>query len=155
MPFHNVTVTAPCRAEPFLARCYGSSWAEEAVVWGHSARGRVLHKVPLAEYCAAAEAVGYATPVAAATSAGSLEAFALTCPGELREHLWASLGWASPYLLECAGQEAEDPQVLEMLELESRHLKVPTEALSAVKSVSALLELLHERSGAFLEPLAG
>lgn len=137
VPFHNITVAAPRRPDSFLGRCYGATWREEAVVWGHSSRGRELLHAMLPDYVFAAKAGGYVAPVAAATAAASLAAVGLECAGELQEELWESLGWASPYALECAGVDGEDPQVLELLGLESRRLAVDAAALAAAAGAAA------------------
>ncbi|CAJ1382457.1 unnamed protein product [Effrenium voratum] len=112
--FHQLSVPVPCGARRFLARCYGDSWAEEAVVWSHSSRSRRLLRLPLAEYLAAAGAAGYEAPTLPAEDAErSLSAVGLDCCGDLRARLWETLGWASPWPL-----EQED--AMEMLGLEVR-----------------------------------
>lgn len=150
--FHNISVMVPSNPEPFLARCYSPSWAEEAVVWGHSAHGRELLRAPLDEYLSASCVAGYSPPRALRTGAESLAAAGLHCRGELRELLWQSLGWASPYgPPECdagAASQEEDVSSLDMLGLQTRHLSVASGAASALQE---RLEALRCRTNAFLE----
>jgi len=148
VPFHNIVVAAPCNARAFLARCYGGSWADEAVVWGHSSRQ--LLRASLQVYCDAVVGAGYVPLEAAPTAQKGLEMLGLRCQGELREHLWQSLGWASPYLQECAGHDREDPQVLELLDLQTRHLQMPSSAVG-YSSCDGAMGWLRSRSSCFFE----
>eukprot|EP00438_Fugacium_kawagutii_P000392 Skav209646 [mRNA] locus=scaffold650:69467:73538:- [translate_table: standard] len=126
LPFHNLRVPAPCKAQSFLARCYGASWAEEVVVWSHSSCSRQMHRLPLAKYMEGVWAAGYAAPTVADASRADLSAVGLECSGDLRRgalrsgyalemsHLWQSLGWASPWPLD------DDDSALDLLGLEER-----------------------------------
>uniref|UniRef100_A0A7S4RW50 LicD/FKTN/FKRP nucleotidyltransferase domain-containing protein n=1 Tax=Alexandrium monilatum TaxID=311494 RepID=A0A7S4RW50_9DINO len=151
--FHNISVPVPCNPDPFLARCYSGSWAEEAVIWGHTAHGRELLLAPVSEYVRAAQVAGYQAPRALPTATESLAAVGLHCHGELRELLWRSLGWASPYgPPECdagAARAEEDLSNLEALGLEARHLSLGADAAAALQGGG--LEALQARTGAFLE----
>ena len=68
----------------------------EVVVWSHS-RSRRLLRVPLSEYLEAVAVAGYSEPRALRTCEESLERVGLQSKGELRDHCWELLGWASPY----------------------------------------------------------
>jgi len=78
-------------------------------------------------------------PKTAGDPVQSLQAVGLMCRGELREHLWQMLGWASPYLQECgADGAAEDEHVLETLELELCRLPVPHTITMDIRSLIKL-----------------
>ncbi|CAK9066872.1 unnamed protein product [Durusdinium trenchii] len=99
--FHELHLWTPHQPEPFLARCYGARWADEVVVWSHASRARKMHCLSLERYLRAIEAAGYEAPtVSSSSSAESLAAVSLESGGELKDHLWSSMGWASPYALE-------------------------------------------------------
>ena len=120
LPFHNITVPAPKDPADCLARCYGASWASEAVVWSHSCR-RLL-RVPLGVYNEAVAASGYREPHAQPSFAESLAQVGLQSAGDLRERLWALHGWQSPYYVELGGTVGGvDDVSLEILQLECRH----------------------------------
>jgi len=125
VPFHNIVVSAPCMPQPFLARCYGPNWHDEVVVWGHSSRSRHMVRATLSDYVWASAAAGYEATSALESASSSLQALGLDCDGELQEHLWQSLGWGSPYLMQCSGKAADDSKLMEMLELESCRIPVP------------------------------
>eukprot|EP00928_Gymnodinium_smaydae_P038361 TRINITY_DN26481_c0_g1_i1.p1 TRINITY_DN26481_c0_g1~~TRINITY_DN26481_c0_g1_i1.p1 ORF type:complete len:381 (-),score=60.71 TRINITY_DN26481_c0_g1_i1:2-1144(-) len=151
VPFNNITVLAPRHAAPVLARCYGESWNDEAVIWSHSAKGRQLLRVPLHVYSSAASEAGYVAPEAASNAALSLARVGLESKGELRELLAESLGWASPYMTEFAGQHEEDPVALEMLGLTSRKLPFPEPLCSSPETWA---EKLRSRTGLFVYLIA-
>lgn len=148
VPFHNITVAAPRAPDDFLCRCYGQSWNSEAVVWGHTARGRVLLRSPLAEYEKAVEEAGYVAPVAEPTAIESLMSVGLVCDGDLRSQCWEGLGWGSPWPLECDGVDKEDEGVLSILGLEVRRLPILASAVPDL--LSGGLEDLRSRTGACL-----
>lgn len=146
VPFHNITVSAPSSASSFLARCYGSSWSEEAVVWSHTTTSRQLLRAPLSSYLSAAADAGYRAPLAAAAAKDSLAKVGLHCPGELREELWSNFGWGSPWPLEFVSCEQEG-MVLDLLGLISQRFLVESSSLEQLGGPKALAGL----SGASVE----
>jgi len=154
LPFHNIFVAVPSTPEPFLARCYGPSWAEEAVVWSHSSRGRELLRVSLRNYMCAVHNCGYVVPVAAASADLSLAMVDLNSEGELRDLLWNSLGWASPYMVECNNDNSVNLEMLQMLGFESRTIALPA-VEAAAESHTNWLEMLRLTSNAFIEQDVG
>lgn len=111
--FHNISLPAPSGAKPFLERCYGR-WADEVVVWSHSSSSRRMHRLSLQEYMEGVTAAGYVAPMVSDPLRADLSVVGLDSAGDLRQTLWKSLGWASPWPLE----DAED--ALDMLGLEER-----------------------------------
>eukprot|EP00931_Biecheleriopsis_adriatica_P006266 TRINITY_DN107692_c0_g1_i1.p1 TRINITY_DN107692_c0_g1~~TRINITY_DN107692_c0_g1_i1.p1 ORF type:complete len:336 (+),score=51.67 TRINITY_DN107692_c0_g1_i1:126-1010(+) len=139
--FHHLSVCAPDKAGPFLSRCYGSSWASEAMAWSHSRRRAV--RLPLADYEAAVLEAGYQPPAPI-----SLVEAGLTCPGELREHMCQQYGWGSAWPMECDGVEKPDSTVLEALGLQLRHFPLRTSAQEVMKQ--GCLQDLAESTGVSL-----
>merc|ERR1712187_369309 len=80
------------------------------------------------------------------TSEESLERVGLQCPGELREELWSSFGWGSPWAMQCGGEDKPDEGVLEMLGLLSHQFRVAHPGLPY-----DYLQQLRAVTGAFLE----
>jgi len=146
LPFNNITVAAPRAPESMLARTYGQNWASEAVVFGHSARGRVLRHASLPDYETFVAACGYKRPLALLTAEASLSSVDLESHGELRDLLWQLYGWASPYSHET---QDDDAGALELLGLESRQVPL-SPRLSADLHAGGLV-VLQELSGAQLE----
>jgi len=149
VPFHNIAVLAPCNPQSFLSRCYGITWRDEAVIWGHTSRGRIHVCAPLSEYLLAVDAAGYEKPAAMPTSTESLACVNLESNGDLQESLWQSLGWASPWPVHCNGTDDADTSVLEMLGYQSTHIQVG-KRLALQLSETILMQLRNE-TNAFLE----
>jgi hypothetical protein len=147
VPFHNLSLPVPQAPDFFFERCYSPLWLEEAVVWGHTSCGRTCFRAPLDRYNQAVLRLGYNAPMACPTAAESLSIFALDCHGELRDHLWANLGWASPCPLEWSSGDV-DPEALSMLDLETRQWDVVADALPELHAGG--LDNLRSCSGAFV-----
>ena len=129
--FHNLLLPAPRNAASFLSRCYGSKWASEVVVWGHSSRARKLLRVAFARYLTAVQAAGYQAPcvLAADSAAKSLSAVGLDSQDNLQEKLWNSLGWASPLPLDWHDGDDDSVDALAVLGLEVQYWPLHSEGL--------------------------
>jgi len=121
------------------------------VVWSHS-RSRRLLRVPLSEYLEAVAVAGYSEPRALRTCEESLERVGLQSKGELRDHCWELLGWASPYgIPDDAEENAWDAAALCNLGMTTRSFAVSANVAAELRR--GRLEKMREQTGAFLELL--